>query len=57
MPRAHMNYVFNEAERDTWPLCMDQAIDQQNYSEDFDQYLKAQLRFPAKMIRKTSRNG
>lgn len=57
MPRAHMHLVINEAERDAWLLCMDQAIDRQNYNNDFKEYLKAQLRFPAEMIRKTSKDS
>lgn len=54
MPVAHKHLVINEAERDAWLLCMDQAIDKQGYSSDFVVYLKKQLRFPAEMIYKTS---
>lgn len=55
MPEAHKHLVINESERDAWLLCMDQAVDQQNFSEEFKFYLKEQFRFPAEMIRRTSR--
>lgn len=54
MPQAHRHLPIREAERDAWLLCMDQAIDRQDFSESFELYLKKQLRFPAEMIRKTS---
>ena len=54
MPQAHQHLVINEKERDAWLLCMDCAVDKQDYSEDFKKYLKMQFRFPAEMIRKTS---
>lgn len=57
MPQAHSHLIINESERDAWLLCMDKAIDQQEYPNDFKEYLKNQLRFPAEMIRKTSRNS
>lgn len=57
MPRAHMHLIINEPERDAWLLCMDQAIDQQSYSDEFKEYLKKQFRFPAEMIRKTSKDS
>lgn len=50
MPKAHQHFVINEAERDAWLRCMDLALDQQNYEEEFKDYLKRQFRFPANMI-------
>ena len=55
MPAAHSHLIINEKERDAWLLCMDQAVDQQNFPEDFKIYLKEQFRTPAEMIRRTSR--
>jgi hemoglobin len=55
MPAAHRHLVINEAERDAWLICMDQAIEKQEFEESFKEYLKAQFRFPAEMIRKTSK--
>jgi len=57
MPQAHQHLVINEAERDAWLLCMDTALDQQSISNEFRDYLKAQFRFPAEMIRKTARRA
>ncbi len=57
MPMAHKHLVINEPQRDAWLLCMDQAIDLQEFDQKFKEYLKAQFRFPAEMIRKTSANG
>lgn len=54
MPQAHQHLVINEMERDAWLLCMDRAVDKQNFSDDFKIYLKKQFRFPAEMIRQTS---
>ncbi|MBC98003.1 MAG: globin [Halobacteriovoraceae bacterium] len=55
MPKAHSSFVINEAERDAWLLCMDKAVEQQSFRKEFKDYLKKQFRFPAEMIRKTSR--
>ncbi|PIP93552.1 MAG: globin [Bdellovibrio sp. CG12_big_fil_rev_8_21_14_0_65_39_13] len=57
MPQAHRHLIINEAERDAWLLCMDKALNQQDYDESFKDYLKKQFRFPAEMIRKTSRDN
>ncbi len=57
MPHAHRHLIINESERDAWLVCMDQAIDKQGFAADFKEYLKKQLRFPAEMIRKTSRDS
>ncbi len=57
MPQAHKNFIINEAEKDAWLICMDKAIDEQNYKESFKKYLKEQLRVPAEVIRRTSRNN
>lgn len=56
MPQAHQHLVINEPERDAWLICMDKAVDQQSFSSEFKEYLKAQFRFPAEMIRKTSQS-
>lgn len=56
MPQAHAKFVINQPEKDAWLMCMDKAIDQQPYSNEFKEYLKQQVRFPAEMIRMTSKN-
>ena len=57
MPAAHQHLVINEPEKDAWLLCMDQAIDKQNFAPTFKSYLKTQLRFPAEHIRKRARRS
>jgi hemoglobin len=57
MPQAHQHLIINEAERDAWLLCMDKAVEEQDYANDFKEYLKKQFRFPAEMIRKTSKSS
>lgn len=57
MPQAHQHLVINEDEKKAWLLCMDKAVDNQPFREDFKTYLKEQFRFPAELIRKTSRDS
>lgn len=56
MPMAHKNFVINKEERDAWLLCMDQAVEKQEFEDSFKAYLKKQFRFPAQMIMNTSKN-
>jgi len=51
IPRAHAHLVVNEAERDAWLLCMDKALDNLDYPQDFKDYLMTQLYVPAERIR------
>lgn len=57
MPQAHQHLVINEAERDAWLLCMDEAIELQSFDQSFKEYLHAQFRFPANMIMRSSRHS
>lgn len=57
MPHAHAHLVINEEERDAWLLCMDQALDKQDYDDEFKDYLKRQFRFPAEVIKNTSKKN
>ena len=54
MPEAHKHLKIGHSEKEAWLLCMDKAIDEQNYLEDFKIYLKEQLRVPAEFIRKVA---
>jgi hemoglobin len=56
MPRAHQHLVINEAERDAWLLCMDQAVGNQPFDDNFKTYFKKQIRFPANMITKVAKS-
>ncbi|UUA71188.1 group II truncated hemoglobin [Cellvibrio sp. QJXJ] len=55
IPRDHAHLPIGEAERDAWLLCMERAIDKQNYSPEFSTYLLAQLKIPAERIFATSK--
>ena len=57
MPVAHQHFIINEPERDAWLLCFDTAVDKQPWADDFKFYIKNQIRFPAEMIRRTSRKS
>ena len=57
IPQIHKPLNVNEADRDAWLLCMDNAIDQQNYEHSFAVYLKAQFRVPADRILSVSQNA
>jgi len=50
IPQAHQHLVINEAERDAWLLCMNEALKHQDYSDEFKQYLMQQLAIPAERI-------
>lgn len=51
IPSAHRHLDIGAAERDAWLLCMQTALAQQPYPEDFKTYLLAQLYRPAEMSR------
>ncbi len=54
IPQAHQHLVINEAERDAWLFCMNEALKHQDYTEEFKQYLMQQLAIPAERIRLTA---
>jgi hemoglobin len=54
IPGAHQHFNVGEDERDAWLLCMEKAIEQQAYSQDFATYLLQQLRVPAERVRQVS---
>jgi len=56
IPQAHAHLDINEAERDAWLACMQTAVDEQGYTEDFKQYLMEQLFVPAERCRMASQN-
>jgi hemoglobin len=51
IPSAHRHLDIGVAERDAWLLCMQTALAQQPYPQDFKTYLLAQLYRPAEMSR------
>ena len=50
IPQVHAHLALNDSHRDAWLLCMQHAIDQQDYSQTFRDYLLAQLAVPADRI-------
>ena len=51
IPAAHSHLAIGTAERDAWLLCMQYALEQQDYPEDFRHYLLEQLFVPAERSR------
>lgn len=51
IPRAHAHLDIGIAERDAWMLCMQEALKEQDYPEDFKAYLLTQLFRPAEFCR------
>lgn len=52
IPAFHQQLDIGSNERDLWLLCMQQAINEQNYTDSFKQYLYQQLCVPAHLIEK-----
>ncbi|MEH6389400.1 group II truncated hemoglobin [Pseudomonas profundi] len=50
IPAFHARWAVNEAERDIWLSCMADAIERQDWSGAFKEYLMTQLRVPADRI-------
>ena len=51
IPQVHSHLVIGEAERDMWLNCMREALDKQDYPNDFKTYLLEQPWVPAERIR------
>jgi hemoglobin len=51
IPGFHRKFDIGSAEKDAWLLCMQRAIDKQNYSDEFKTYLLYQLSIPADRCR------
>jgi hemoglobin len=51
IPKAHHYLPIGSAERDAWLLCMQKALAEQPYSDDFKQYMIEQLFVPAERCR------
>lgn len=54
IPLAHARFPITETERDAWLLCMQKAVDEQDYEPAFKVYLMEQLSIPAERIRAVS---
>jgi hemoglobin len=56
IPSAHEHLRIGPRERDAWLRCMELAIAEQGYAEDFASYLLHELRVPAERVLQTSRD-
>jgi hemoglobin len=57
IPMVHQHLVIGEEERDAWLYCMQQALNYQDYDEDFKTYLIKQLAVPAQRIMQVSQRA
>ena len=51
IPAAHAHLAIDEKARDAWLLCMQKALEKQDYPPDFKRYLLQQLGVPAERCR------
>ena len=51
IPGFHRKFNIGSQERDEWLMCMNKAIQQQPYKDDFKRYLFEQLSIPAERCR------
>lgn len=51
IPRAHAHLAIGSVERDAWMLCMEKALAEQPYADDFKVYMLKQLFVPAERCR------
>lgn len=56
IPLAHQHLSVGTNEMEAWLLCMQKAIDNQDYEPSFKVYLLTQLRVPAERIRMVSQH-
>ena len=51
---VHKHLVIGEEERDAWLFCMNEALKDQDYDDEFKQYLIYELSRPANAILRVS---
>ena len=51
IPRVHQHLAIGEAERDAWLACMELAVAEQPWAEDFKRYFMAAIKIPAERVR------
>jgi len=52
LPRAHRHLPIDAQDRDAWLACMERALAEQPFAEDFKVYLMEQLAIPAERVRR-----
>ncbi|MCK5881244.1 MAG: group II truncated hemoglobin [Sinobacterium sp.] len=50
IPRAHLPFPIDEAAKDAWLTCMEKAVAEQPYPDEFKSYLMVQFAVPANRI-------
>ena len=55
IPGVHCPFHIDQAEHDAWLQCMQRALETQDYTDDFKEYLLAQLAVPARRILEVNR--
>lgn len=50
IPQFHAAFTIGPQEADAWLYCMGLALDEQDYADDFNAYLKEQFQVPAQRI-------
>jgi hemoglobin len=55
IPRAHAHLKIDEPERDAWMLCMQRAVDEQDWADDFKRYFIEAIYVPAERSRAVSK--
>ena len=56
IPGVHQHLVIHEEQRDAWLFCMERALEEVDYADDFKQYLLKALSVPAERVRITARD-
>jgi len=51
IPQVHSHLEIGRSERDAWLRCMEEALKEQHYAEEFKKYLLEQLYVPAERSR------
>lgn len=54
IPGSHAHLAIAEAERDAWLHCMQRAVDEQPWADDFKAYFMRVIAVPAERVRATS---
>jgi len=54
IPPAHAHLDIDEPERDAWMLCMQRAVDEQPWDDEFKSYFMGAIAVPAERIRVVS---
>lgn len=54
IPAFHARFAIDESERDAWLFCMQRAVDEQPWAEDFKAYFMRAISVPAERCRVAS---